>query len=368
MSKIAERIDIKANAGLLIQQWRRAPRMKALVEELLDVVHEHLVEPLADVEGQLRIETADGAWLDYVGERLGLARPATNLANFRFFGFDGSGAVGFEQGLFATVVEALSPRVPVGDGYYRSLLQMRSEMLLGDGSVPRLESAASRVFPGTAYEDHGDMTATARAQVQAAFSINLLKALDAAGGWPSPAGVSLSKSWEYVVGGDCESDDPPVVYGQTASQVNVDTYEQSDEQASAGNYSVKIVVEQDASATDAASVLVSADLTYADLVQLDQIRFSAQVYVDSGTSDDLQLSDVYLDLDCGDEDESGNVTWDSVTSGNPSAFDTWEQLEVTKDMPIADCDIIRLALRINSRQAAHVVYWDDISFRSEEDE
>lgn len=38
MSDLAQRIDSSANAGLLIQQWRRAPPMKALVEGLLRVV------------------------------------------------------------------------------------------------------------------------------------------------------------------------------------------------------------------------------------------------------------------------------------------------------------------------------------------
>ncbi len=366
MSNLANRIDTAANAELLIQQWRQAPRMRVLTEALLGVIDDHLVKPLSDLEARLRIETADGVWLDGIGERMGLPRPATDLGNFAFFGFDGSGGVGFDQGLFATVVEALSPRVPVGDAYYRSLLQMRSELLLADGTVPRLESAASRVFPGTVYNDNGDMTATVRTAFQRPDSINLLATLNPAGGWPpAPAAVSLSQSWEYMVGGDCESDESPVVYGQTASQVNVDTYEQSDEQARAGDYSWKIVVEQDTSATDAASVQVCDDLRYQDLVQLDQIKFSAWVYVDSGTSDDLELSDVYLDLACGDEDAQGNITWDSVTSGNPSAFDTWEQLDVTRDMPINDCDIVRLALEISDRQDAHVVYWDDISFRSE---
>ncbi len=368
MSNLADRIDIDANAGLLIQQWRPAPRMKALAEALLGVIDDQLVQPLADVERRLRIETADGMWLDFIGERLELPRPATDLGNYAFFGFDGSGGVGFDQAPFGTVIEALSPRVPVGDAYYRSLLQMRSEVVLADFSVPRLESAASRVVPGTAYEDNGDMTATVRAAFQRIDTINLLAALNASGGWPSPAAVSLSQSWEYVVGGDCEGDDDPVVYDQTSTQANVDTYEQSDEQARLGDYSRKVTVEQDISSTDAASLLVCEDLAYEDLVQLDQIRFSAWVYVDSGTSDDLALSDVYLELGCGDEDEQGDVAWQNTVSGAPSAFDQWEELEVSVSLPISDCDIIRLALRITNRQAAHVVYWDDISFRSEEDD
>ena len=184
-------------------------------------------------------------------------------------------------------------------------------------------------------------------------------------GGPHQRRSPLSQSWEYVEGGDCEGDDPPAVYAQTPSQVNVDTYEQSDEQAQSGSYSWKITVDQDTNSSEAASILVCDDLPYEDILQFDQITFSAWVYVDSSTS--IDLSNIYLEFACGDKGASGNVTWNNVTSDNPSAFDTWEQLESTRDIPIGDCDIVRLALRINDRQAAHVVYWDDISFRSEED-
>lgn len=364
MSDFANRIDLTANRELLIQQWRRAPRMRALTDALLGVVDEHLIRPLADIEERLQIEAADGFWLGWIGERLRLPRPATNLGNFAFFGFDGSGGLGFDQGPMATVNEALSPRVPVGDVYYRSLLLMRAEVLTADASVRRLESAASRVFPGTHYEDHGDMTATVHGRYRSREDRKILAAFDAVGGWPAPAGVSLPTLWEYVVGGDCEGANPPVVPDQTAQETNVSAYARSDEQAHSGDYSWKITVEQDTDSDDGADVYPSYDLPYTDLVPLDDITFSAWVYVDSGTSDDLDLSDVYLDLVCGDEDNEGNLTLQSNLSQSPSAFDTWEYLEATVT-PAASCEVVRLALRINDRQAAHVVYWDDVSFRSE---
>ena len=367
---IAERIDTDSIAGLLVSQWDDSPRLKALIDGLLDLSQRELIDSLAQVERMRRLDLAQGVWLDGIGERMGLRRPATNLENFAFFGFEGSGGVGFDQAPFASAHEAFSPRVPVGDEYYLRLLRMRAEALLADGSVPRLEGAAREVFPGAEYIDHQDMTIAVRNRYEGSVVRdigNLLDALKAAGGWPTPAGVSLSYFWEYVVGGDCESDDPPAAFDQTPSQVNVGAYEQSDELAQSGDYSWKITVEQDTSATDDASVLVCDNLPYEDLVQLDQITFSAWVYVDSGTSDELQLSDMHIDLDCGDEDEQGNITWDSVTSGNPSAFDRWVELQVTRTLPISDCDIIRLALRIDDRSAAHVIYWDDISFRSEKD-
>ncbi len=360
MSDLAKRIDVHANAGLLIQQWQQAPRMRALVDALLGVVDDHLVKPLGEMEERLRMDIAEGVWLDFIGERLMLPRPATDIANFASFGFHGSDGVGFDQGPFSTVVEALSPRVPVGDEFYRKLLMMRAEALLADSTVERLSDAVGHVFPGVSYRDGGDMTAEVQGAYQGLDSRSLLKALDIAGGFPSPAGVELSRVvWEYVVGGDCEGDEPPVVAGHTSSHTNVSEYERSDEQAHSGNHSWKITVAQGAS--DSASVFIGFNVAYADLLPMTQITFSAWVYVPAS---DLLLSDVELELMCGEVDSEGTVTWENTRSENPTAYDSWEYLEATTTIPAA-CQNIRLALRVRDRSLYHPLYWDDISLRSE---
>ncbi len=360
MSDLAKRIDVHANAGLLIQQWQQAPRMRALVDALLGVVDDHLVKPLGEMEERLRMDIAEGVWLDFIGERLMLPRPATDIANFASFGFHGSDGVGFDQGPFSTVVEALSPRVPVGDEFYRKLLMMRAEALLADSTVERLSDAVGHVFPGVSYRDGGDMTAEVQGAYQGLDSRSLLKALDIAGGFPSPAGVELSRVvWEYVVGGDCEGDEPPVVAGHTSSHTNVSEYERSDEQAHSGNHSWKITVAQGAS--DSASVFIGFNVAYADLLPMTQITFSAWVYVPAS---DLLLSDVELELMCGEVDSEGTVTWESTRSENPTAYDSWEYLEATTTISAA-CQTFRLALRVRDRSLYHPLYWDDISLRSE---
>ena len=360
MSDLAKRIDVHANAGLLIQQWQQAPRMRALVDALQGVMDDHLVKPLGEMEERLRIDIAEGFWLDCIGERLMLPSPATDIANFASFGFHGSDGVGFGQGPFATVVEALSTRVPVGDEFYRKLLMMRAEALLADGTVERLSDAVGHVFPGVSYRDGGDMTAEAQVAYQGLDSRSLLEALDIAGGFPSPAGVELSRVvWEYVVNANCEGDEPPVVAGHTSSHTNVSEYERSDEQAHSGNHSWKITVAQGAS--DSASVFIGFNVAYADLLPMTQITFSAWVYVPAS---DLLLSDVELELMCGEVDSEGATTWENTTSENPTAYDSWEYLEATTTISAA-CQNIRLALRVTNRSAPHVLYWDDISFRSE---
>ena len=361
MSDLAKRIDVHANAGLLIRQWQQAPRMRALVDALQGVMDDHLIRPLADMEERLRIDTAEGFWLDCIGERLMLPRPATIVTDYAFFGFQGSGGVGFDQGPFATVVEALSPRVPVGDEFYRRLVRMRAEALLTDGSVPALEAVASKVFPRAEYVDHGDMSVTVRNPFRDRADWNLLATLNAVGGWPSPSGVSLSSHWEYIVGGDCEGDDPPAVYGHSSSHLGL-TYERSDEQAHSGSHSWKSAIDPNG---EDFSVYPVSSLPYAGLIPGGALTFSAWVYVDSGTSDDLDLSNIFLDIACRQEDDETNVTWDHTQSDNPTAFDEWQYLESTRSMPSTACDHVRLSFSINDQSAAHVVYWDDVSFRSE---
>lgn len=156
----AERINTAANAGLLLQQWRDTPRLQALAEALLGIIGEELLQPLATLEGQMGLDSAAGVWLDHIGARLGLPRPATRDTEFDFFGFEGSGGVGFGQGIFSTTDPALSPRVPVGDDYYRRLLRLRAEVVLGDGTTATLDRSIAHVFPGATHQDDGDMTMT----------------------------------------------------------------------------------------------------------------------------------------------------------------------------------------------------------------
>ena len=186
----AGRINAVGHAELLIHQWRESARMQGLTQALLDVVDRHIVQPLVELEGQTRLDSADGIWLDYIGERLGLGRPATDATDYAFFGFDGSSGVGFGQGPLVSAIEALSPRVPAGDDYYRRLLTMRAVMLLGDGSVASMEEAIGHLFPGAEYQDNLDMTATL---LGVPADDNLRTVVESTDAWPSVAGVTFAE-------------------------------------------------------------------------------------------------------------------------------------------------------------------------------
>ena len=191
MSDIAQRIDPDSTVALIVQQWTDATRLQTLARGLLGTVQDFLTRPLAAMEEKTRIETADGVWMDWIGERLGQARPPTNLADFNFFGFEGSGGVGFSQGIFASVNPFLSPRVPVGDEFYRCVLLIRSRFLLSDGSAPSLEHVLRTWFPDATVEDNQDMSITLDEFIED-LDPNLLQAVRNAGSVPSPSGVGVS--------------------------------------------------------------------------------------------------------------------------------------------------------------------------------
>ena len=68
--------DTESKIRLLISQWS-GTSTGTLVEGLLRLANEQLVQPLADLERQSDVDTANGLWMDYIGERLGFPRPLT---------------------------------------------------------------------------------------------------------------------------------------------------------------------------------------------------------------------------------------------------------------------------------------------------
>ena len=191
MSDIAQRIDPEATASLIVYQWTDAVRLRALARGLLGTVNDYLTRPLAAMEEQTRIETAEGVWMDWIGERLGQPRPHTDLENYHFFGFEGSSGVGFDQGILASVNPFLSPRVPVGDEFYKCILMIRSRFLLSDGSAPSLEHVLRAWFPEATVEDSQDMSITID-EFTEGLDPNLLQTIRITSMFPKPSGVGVS--------------------------------------------------------------------------------------------------------------------------------------------------------------------------------
>lgn len=191
-----------ASIQLLISQWAGATNLRAVVQAFLDVAHEQLEDAFAKIQQNLNLETAEGVWLDYLGERLGLPRPATTSAG-AVFGFDDSG-VGFDQARIRDQFD-LEPLAPIADELYRRLLRARAISLLATGTIREVRSAAQKIDPSSIITDQFDNTV----RIVTALTGDMTLARDVHA-LPKPAGVAI----EVVAGGRFGFDDAGVGFDQ----------------------------------------------------------------------------------------------------------------------------------------------------------
>ena len=142
---------IEDPGDLLISEWQRQPVVDALVNALLDVARRYIDEPLRQLERMEDLKTAEGVWLDWIGDRSGYARPQVASTSERF-GLDGSDGVGFDQGPFATV-DPLGNTDPVPDAQYRRLLEAHSRSLVGAGRMSDVAASASALYGSVSVTD-----------------------------------------------------------------------------------------------------------------------------------------------------------------------------------------------------------------------
>ena len=115
-------------ASLLIGQWLSSPRLMGVVTDALQPILDGADTSTADIERMLDIDEAEGVWLDYIGVRLGIRRPATtDPAQDERFGFDDAGQP-FDQALFRGFAEN-DAVYPLPDVVWRRFVKAR----VGDG-------------------------------------------------------------------------------------------------------------------------------------------------------------------------------------------------------------------------------------------
>lgn len=141
-------------SDILVDQYRRGD-IAELVDAIGAVIRARLAAPTAAVGENLSID-ADGVWLDYIGQRLGFARPLT--ATGEFFGFDDAG-VGFDLRGFTSPAARHASRVGVGDKIYRQLLRARGVYLLGGADGETVTSILELLFERARVEDSGILDA-----------------------------------------------------------------------------------------------------------------------------------------------------------------------------------------------------------------
>ena len=178
-SKISTTVD------LMIGQWRGSPALLALLQSFLDGVRSDLDEASLRFELMQKVDTAEGVFLDYIAERIGIKRPfVTDNALDPRFGFDDAGE-GFDNVPYKG--EGVNDAVfPMGDAVFRKLLKARIVLLFADGSYESFRQAVHMIDPSANVQDMMNMKARVVTNFRDQF-----EAADKAGALPRPAGVAL---------------------------------------------------------------------------------------------------------------------------------------------------------------------------------
>ena len=175
---------VTASTDLLITQWRDSPKFRALIDAWITLLTEENVAPIDRLAMMRNVRTAEGVFLDYIGQRLGVQRPYVNRDDITaLFGFAPHGRP-FDQGRFAAL-DSLEPQVPLGDHSYRQMLLARCEHD-DDCTVAVMERALRHISPVVTVRDNFDMTFTVFAE-----NHFLIMLADRQGALPRPAGVQM---------------------------------------------------------------------------------------------------------------------------------------------------------------------------------
>ena len=198
MTTLRENRDIRDLTNNIIGQWENAPKLRALIEEIVDMFDEKLFQPLEYLEVQQNIDTAEGYWLNAKGNQFDYDRPIVLREGFQQFGFSDTGgtsdpdSVGFDQGPFNTLESFLLPTQGIGDFEYRNLLKMRLLMLVQRTTVPLIQRAVHQIAADARVtgDDTDDVIS---------FDIDLrnvpsliLNQIRESGSWLKPAGVTMN--------------------------------------------------------------------------------------------------------------------------------------------------------------------------------
>ena len=177
--------ELEATSDLVVGQWAESPRLRAAIDAPLDTIAEEVFPAFDQLALMRHIDTATGVWLDYLGHKVGLNRPATtDPAQDERFGFDEAGEP-FNQAPFEG--NAPSEAVfPLPDEAFRVLVRARATLVLGDGTVATYAKALRYIDPAAAVLDRRDMTIrVVTAQPR------LLQIAENAGALPRTAGVRV---------------------------------------------------------------------------------------------------------------------------------------------------------------------------------
>ena len=150
-------MPLEASSNLAIGQWSGSPRLRALIDAAIAALETEVMPSVERIQKMLRIDDAEGVWLDYLGLRLGIRRPATtDPATDPRFGFDMAGTP-FDQRPFRGDA-ANDATYPVPDEVFRRMVRARALLVFGDGTFQTFARAVREIDPSAATQDRRDMT------------------------------------------------------------------------------------------------------------------------------------------------------------------------------------------------------------------
>ena len=170
-------------ADILLGQWQAAPRLRGIVDTLLQPILDYAVDAADEIQRMQNIDQATGVWLVYLGKRLGIDKPATTDPSMdERFGFDSAGQP-FDLAPFrgAAVNDAV---YPLPDALFRLFVKARAVTVFGDGTIYTFAKAVKRIDPNSMVVDNRNMTVTVTTTLQ-----ELLELADSIGALPRTAGV-----------------------------------------------------------------------------------------------------------------------------------------------------------------------------------
>ena len=151
-------IDIASNINLLLPQYDCSPRLQALISGCITILQEEIVDPLLVLDHAISTDISEGVLLDFLGTRLGLARPSVRSADAEYFGFDGTAADAgrtWGQAPFFSIRAGIEEVEPVGDMNYRLLLKARARRLRGSASREVIEENLDILFGNGHLDESG---------------------------------------------------------------------------------------------------------------------------------------------------------------------------------------------------------------------
>ena len=163
---------LEATSDLVIGQWVDSPRLRAAIEAPIDAIREEVLPAFDRLTLMRHIDTAEGVWLDYLGVRVGIRRPATTdpSADLRF-GFTGpTQSRGFDTVPFSG--DAANAAVyPLPDAVFRRFVRSRAVLVLGDGSVQTFAKGVRQIDPSARVRDNRDMTVSVYSDLAVFFEL-----------------------------------------------------------------------------------------------------------------------------------------------------------------------------------------------------